>query len=170
MTAQVGDVIHYKGERLALFDNPLESLWDDSNPRPKFVPYSTANWRGYVATWTISDEILYLEGISGVIIAPEDGQLIQSRTPLMQQGISDGIRGKRSTVPVTVEMLFPKSKGHVAATWFTGRLRIPRGALLHYVHMGYASVYEEEIMLEIESGRVVHTEVIDNRGKSHNVI
>lgn len=51
------------------------------------------------------------------------------------------------------------------ADWFTGTLRIPRGKVLHYVHMGFGSVFEEEIHIRIESGRVISERVIDNRGK-----
>jgi hypothetical protein len=33
----------------------------------------------------------------------------------------------------------------IIADWFTGVLRIPKGKLLHYVHMGFGSVYEQEV-------------------------
>jgi len=52
------------------------------------------------------------------------------------------------------------------ANWFTGVLRIPKGKMLHYVHMGFASVYEHEVHIKIENGVVVASRVIDNRGKS----
>lgn len=51
------------------------------------------------------------------------------------------------------------------ADWFTGVLRIPKGKMLHYVHMGFASVYEQEVHIKIENGVVVASRVIDNRGK-----
>ncbi|WP_026370248.1 hypothetical protein [Kallotenue papyrolyticum] len=50
------------------------------------------------------------------------------------------------------------------ADWFSGTLRVPRGALLHYVHMGFGSIFEEELHLRIEQGRVIDSRVIDNRG------
>jgi len=37
--------------------------------------------------------------------------------------------------------------------------------LLAYVHMGFGSVYEEELHIHIERGRVTGTRVYDNRGK-----
>jgi len=37
----------------------------------------------------------------------------------------------------------------IPADWFSGVIRIPQGELLHYVHMGFGSVYEEEIHLKI---------------------
>lgn len=55
------------------------------------------------------------------------------------------------------------------ADWFTGVLRIPKGKMLHYVHMGFGSVYEQELHIKIEDGMVVASRVIDNRGKRFNV-
>lgn len=51
------------------------------------------------------------------------------------------------------------------AEWFTGALRVPKGEQLVYVHMGFGSVYEEEVHIKVERGIVVGTRVIDNRGK-----
>ena len=53
----------------------------------------------------------------------------------------------------------------IFADWFSGVIRIPRGKILHYVHMGFGSVYEEELHVKIENGLVVRTKVIDNRRK-----
>jgi hypothetical protein len=51
----------------------------------------------------------------------------------------------------------------VFAEWFSGVLRVPRGGLLQYVHMGYESVYERDLYLKIEGGAVVETWTVDNR-------
>ena len=56
----------------------------------------------------------------------------------------------------------------IVADWFTGILRVPEGELLHYVHMGFGSVYEKEIHVKIEKGRVIATKTIDNRDKKFN--
>lgn len=53
----------------------------------------------------------------------------------------------------------------ILADWFSGILRVPRGEMLQYVHMGFGSVYEQEVHIKIEEGLVVATRVIDNRGK-----
>ncbi len=52
------------------------------------------------------------------------------------------------------------------AHWFSGVLRVPRGNLLQYVHMGFATVYEQELHIKIENGVVVETTVVDNRGRN----
>ena len=51
------------------------------------------------------------------------------------------------------------------ADWFTGVLRIPQGEMLHYVHMGFGSIYEYEEHIKIEAGQVVARHRVDNRGK-----
>ncbi len=50
----------------------------------------------------------------------------------------------------------------IHATWFTGVIRIPQGKLLHYVHMGFGSLYEKELHIKIEAGVVTKQRVIDN--------
>ena len=56
----------------------------------------------------------------------------------------------------------------ILADWFSGVLRIPRGEVLQYVHMGFGSVYEEEIHIKVDKGKVVAKRTIDNRGKDHD--
>lgn len=56
--------------------------------------------------------------------------------------------------------------GPLAADWFTGVLRVQQGEMLHYVHMGFGSVFERELHIRIERGRETGRRVIDNRGKS----
>lgn len=56
-------------------------------------------------------------------------------------------------------------KNPILADWFSGVIRVPKGELLHYVHMGFGSIYEQEIHLKIEKGKVTQSKVIDNRNK-----
>ncbi len=49
------------------------------------------------------------------------------------------------------------------AAWVSGVLTIPAGAMLQYVHMGFASVFEQELHLEIEEGAVRRARLVDNR-------
>jgi hypothetical protein len=51
------------------------------------------------------------------------------------------------------------------ADWFTGVLRVPAGRELEDVHMGFGSVYEEELHLRVEEGVVTASRKVDNRGK-----
>lgn len=52
------------------------------------------------------------------------------------------------------------------ADWFSGTLHVPRGEMLHYVHMGFASVFEEELRITVEEGRITEMETLDHRGPS----
>ncbi|MBF2079572.1 MAG: hypothetical protein IGR76_13905 [Synechococcales cyanobacterium T60_A2020_003] len=54
------------------------------------------------------------------------------------------------------------------ADWFSGVLRIPRGEMLQYVHMGFGSIFEEEVHVKIERGKVITSRVINNRGKKQD--
>lgn len=51
------------------------------------------------------------------------------------------------------------------ADWFSGVLRVPKGNLLEYVHMGFSSIYDQEAHISIDNGRVVKTQLIDHRDK-----
>ena len=65
---------------------------------------------------------------------------------------------------VDIKGVFRKTQeGPIFAEWFTGVLRVPRGDQLEYVHMGYESLYEEDLFIKIENGLVVDTKVVDNR-------
>jgi hypothetical protein len=56
------------------------------------------------------------------------------------------------------------------ADWFSGVLRIPKGEVILYVHMGFGSVFEQEVQVKIEHGFVTKTKVVDNRGKEHDEV
>ena len=58
-----------------------------------------------------------------------------------------------------------KGEDPLAADWFSGMLNIPRGQMLEYVHMGYLTVFEEELHISVERGVVTGRQVIDNRGR-----
>jgi len=57
--------------------------------------------------------------------------------------------------------LFPDRSLPIPATWYTGTLRIGRGDILEYVHMGYGSVHAQEEYLEVQAGRVVARHIMD---------
>lgn len=54
------------------------------------------------------------------------------------------------------------------AEWFSGVLRIPKGEMLQYVHMGFGTVHEEELHVTIKEGKVISSRTRDNRGKKHD--
>ena len=136
MTAQVGDVISYLGETFSLHSNPLEQYFEAGHQRPKClaeeIEYTfTANWRGYIAEWTIDNDILFMNNITGP-------------------------KGKVSRA---MSELFPDAQPPIEASWHTGKLRIPSGEMLQYVHTGYSTRFEKEIILHVKNRRVVKKKI-----------
>lgn len=64
---------------------------------------------------------------------------------------------------VTVASLFPESDGaRVFAGWYSGELRCPQGERVRYVHCGFGSVYERDLLIHVENGVVVSEQVREN--------
>ena len=49
------------------------------------------------------------------------------------------------------------------AGWYSGVLRVPRGERVQYVHMGFESKFERDLLIQIEAGRMVRTWEVDNK-------
>ena len=139
MTAQVTEVLHYKGERLSMRTEPLSEYFAQMGLSPDFQRSSSACWRCYVGKWEILLDRLYLVGLNATY--------------------TDGIA-------VTLESLFPGFTDRVYAHWYTGVINIPQGEMTEYIHMGYASRYERDLFLAIENGIVVNTQLRDNTQQS----
>lgn len=136
MTAQVGDLIRYKDQQLSLFGVP--SLHGGTPPPGsdlRFQSNSSANWRGYVATWEFRGDVLFLADISG----------------------------RRDRSDVGMHEVFPGHETGIRADWVTDRLRVPRGECVDYVHAGFASTYERDLWLGVSAGRLAFAEEVDNR-------
>lgn len=86
---------------------------------------------------------------------------------LLLVGIDSWICGSRVSKDckkASLKRLFGRKyqTGKVKADWFSGELRIPDGKMIKYVHMGYGSAYEREIILKVEAGKVIGESIIDN--------
>lgn len=55
------------------------------------------------------------------------------------------------------------SNGMVFADWFSGDITIPKGKMIEYVHMGYMSRYEKELVLTLEKGELTDAIEYDHR-------
>lgn len=141
-TAQFPDILIYKGKKVSINSNPLESYFNEEHPRPRdlFQFTCTAIWRGYVATWEIKDDYLYL-------------------VKLVEGTCSDNAK------KIPLSRIFPGAKKSIKAIWYSGTLIIPEGKILDYVHMGYESLYEKETRLTIEDGKLVDSKTIDNKSR-----
>lgn len=134
-TAQVPDRILIDGQDYALNTNPLNT-WLVANERklPEEALSSSANWRGYIASWEIAGGQLVLRDVTIRVAGKERGDTMQKSI------LSD---------------LFPSAATPVVANWYSGALIVPDGEMTHYVHMGYGSSYERYQVLRIVAGRVV---------------
>ena len=148
-TAQSPDTIMYDNKVYDLFSNPLESFYREKSSRPQFRiepnTFSSGNQRGYVAVWAIEDSVLYLRGIKSWV-CDHDAQ------------------GDSNCQRADLKELFGEKlkEGRIQADWFSGELRFPEGKMLEYVHGGYATVFERDIILKVEAGKVVGKTIVDN--------
>lgn len=107
-TFQAGDILKYRGEEFRTLVFPLEQFGPvaEKKLRLEIAPntMSTGNYRGYVATWEVQSNKLYLVAIDGWIAESFDSH-------------------KRATL----ELLFPGRvhNGRVLADWFSGRIFTP---------------------------------------------
>jgi hypothetical protein len=142
MTAQVSERLIYGGKEIPLFTNPL-SLYLKQTEITFQSPH-TANWRGYVGTW----EIIETDGVERLYLVK-----------LSAHKTYDDL--------LTLADVFP-GFDKVFAHWFSGELRCPQGDLLNYVHGGYASTYEYDLLMEFKQGVLVskharHNEVPEKK-------
>lgn len=138
MTAQIGEILRYDSNTVRMCDTPLSAYFalGGRRPEPDFDSFGcTALWRGYVGTWEIVDGRLYLVNLAGDM---EDGS---------------------QTCLATV---FPDYPERVFAHWYSGTIRIPEGKLLKYIHMGFSSRYERDVLLGFRNGILVSTETRTN--------
>ena len=130
MTAQVDEILIFDGNKTSItFHPPLP----DSHPgiikvnnqdirNNNSVISSTACWRGYIGTWEIQNDRLYLIDIVGCYQMTDNNPIF--------------------------------------ADWVSGLMRVPQGKLVYCDRSG-AKVYEQEIHLRIEQGKVIESTLID---------
>jgi hypothetical protein len=125
MTMQDLDKIIIKGVRYSLWTFPLDTYWTMWNPKPKIRLLRTSCWRGYIATWEITDDVLYLIDIIFNTLEEDVG----------------------------LPYLFPNNAGRIKATWYTGELRVPFGERLKldYDEPGF----ESDLFLKVKKGKVL---------------
>ena len=127
MTAQFSELLMLEGKQQALCSYPLASYFALGGESVAFRASSTALSRGYIGTWEILDQRLYLIRLQGSL---------------------------QDESPVSLETVFPDYPQRVFAHWFSGTLRLPQGQLLHYVHGGFGSCYEQDLLIDVTRGVV----------------
>ncbi len=138
-TSQAGDILIFKGDTLTLFSNPLEQYFDIKSERTlngkKLEWTSTACYRGYRATWEVTNDSLFLIRVQ---------------------------KGCYSEAPEYFDLKSEFDSERVFAEWFTGKALVPRGKQIHYLHSGYESFYEKELVLSFTRGLLFEHIEYDN--------
>ena len=135
-TAQTPDKIIYNGKEYRLHSNPMESYFEKyPDKRPQGEVRMTSLWRGYIATFEIKDNQLYLKDIEIEMSDPTEEKPYNTKWESVKNEI------------------FP-DQDIVKIDWLTGFLVLPEGKVVNYVHMGYASTYENYVLLEFENGNL----------------
>ncbi len=140
MTAQIPEKLLLNGEILKLCTEPLQEYFA-LHGSPDFTVNCTALRRGYIGDWEIREDCLYLVGLEAEY---------------------------RNGKPASLADFFPGEGEPIPARWFTGTLRCPRGGELQYVHMGYDSIHERDLLLHIEQGRLIGCETRINGTARHS--
>jgi hypothetical protein len=161
-TAQIPDIIIYKGDTLSLFACPLNLYPNKKLVYPENLFGSkgclfTACYRNYVATWEIIDNKLYLTQIRNACYPTEMRNVEVS----YKAGIDKDSIGLEYA---NLQILFPDryDDGKVRADWVSGKLISPQGELLYYFHDGFDSIYESELEFTFENGTLNETKKFDN--------
>jgi hypothetical protein len=147
-TGQFGDVLIINGKTVEVFSNPLEQYFEKKGNRTigkidmNEEGGCTALWRGYVATWELKNDSLFLVRIE--------------------------INYCDKPKEINLKNEFGSKK--VFADWVNCTIICPKGELLEYVHMGYASIYEEEKHYIFEQGKLVGTEIINYLERDNNLL
>jgi len=135
MTAQISEIVHYQGRKQRMCTEPLGDYFALAGIEPRFEVSCTALWRGYVGEWAVIEGRLYLIGISGTL---------------------------EGDTPATLETFFPGFPDRVFAHWYSGQVRLPQGRQLEYVHGGYGSTYEQDLLIDFDQGLVSQTTLRHN--------
>ena len=109
MTAQIGDVLTYQDKHYSMATEPLKPYLEFINFKEFSAPH-TACWRGYIGSWIIKENHLFLNHLKAYI---------------------------KNNIEVDLNYLFPDQL-EIFAYWFNGKIFLPHGELLQYHHAGYA--------------------------------
>jgi len=139
-TAQIPNKIIYKGKEYQVGSDPMEGYFKKfPEKKPQSEVRLSALWRGYIATFELNDNALFLKDI--VIVIQEKGST------------SFGTKSVLSEV-------VPSNK-KLKIDWFRRLLLLPHGEIIEDDYAGYETKYENYILLEIDAGNLMKTKEFD---------
>ena len=154
-TGQDGDVIYIDGTSWVLLGRPICTdpvlCHDLKAVLPDDRPITTSNWDGFTAYWSIQHDRLYLDSVRCESYDLQKRSVVGERIPAdtLMHVFKNHVNG-----------------GHIVASWLTGEIRVAKGKVLTYQHMGFERNYEEEMVFNIDKGKVLgrkeyHNYVVD---------
>ena len=165
---QISDAVVWRGEEQThVSGNLIQGAWPEGQ-EPKFQEGSSANWRGYLATWLVDDtDLLRLASITGKIEGDDaQGERDERLRKILERASAEGTLNEEDSLELfssgstqQLYRLFPGHDGPVLATWFTGELMTGYGDLVEW---GYFPVYEHYVVFQVEQGKVVKIEEHDS--------
>lgn len=154
-TGQTGDVIFIDGAHWKLLGKPIDldaALYHELiDVLPEDRPVVSSNWDGYTGYWSIQQDVLYLDSVRCEYYDTE----IQ------------GMKGESVPSVVLLNVFNNYVDGdRIVAGWLTGEIRVATGKVIYYWHDAFERNYEEEMMLNIDKGKVTgrkeyHNHVVD---------
>lgn len=132
MTVQLAEELLLNGKKYLMRSYPLSSFVELGGKLPPFAPTCTALWRGYVGTWEVRDERLYLISLRGEL---ENGQA------------------------ATLRSVFPEFPERVFAHWFSGVVRVTRAIVSEQDVSSSDGDCRQEEILHFKKGVVVSAEL-----------
>ena len=138
-----GDLIYIDGEQWVLLGKPIYAdsvlAQDLIAALPKERSYTTANWDGYTAYWSIQEDKLCLDSICYRLY---DNDPIKYRTESLSSEILFRVFKKYS------------NGKRIVAKWLNEEIRVAKGKRIYYVHTAYERNFENERLISIEHGKV----------------
>lgn len=134
-TAQYGDILIVDKDTSWINSNPLEEYFDKKGARTigdksfDNILKCSALWRGYVATWKLENDSLFLVRL----------------------------QSDYCTKPNEIDLNPEFGTNRVFASWVSSSLLRPEGNMLQYIHAGYMSIFEAMTYLKFKRGILKNT-------------
>jgi len=134
-TGQIPDFLIYKGDTLSIYANPLETYFDSiSRPDSIFDKFGYNSTACWRGYWELKNDSLFLIELHG------------------------------DSTKIDLSLIFKdrNTETKIFADWVDYPINNPYGKLIHYEHMGYASIYEFEREFIIKNGVLIGIKEYDN--------
>lgn len=162
-TGQEGDIIVLDGEEWQLLGAPLERLDSLTYHHLRDIlgweSRSTGNWRGYVAYWSVSDGMLYLDKV----VKYDEDLIVEKVVDGEEYLVSEKVATECDYGTVCGILKKYVRNGKVCASWLSDEMIAGKGGLVRYVHMGFNRDYEEEIVISVAQGTASLSQIYHNR-------